>query len=87
VSIRDAETSSASKGFLIDLGKKRGMKQILFDKPEIKPLNAIKTELESFYSAIINNTLPSVTINDGYRALEVAYRIIEKINQAIVNIS
>lgn len=54
-------------------------KQILIEKPEIKPLNAIKTELESFYEAIVNDKIPPVTINDGYLALEVAYKVLEKI--------
>jgi predicted dehydrogenase len=88
VRIRDAGAAQASPaGFMLDLGPGRGTKQILFDKPDVKPLNAIKTELESFYNAIINNTLPSVTINDGYIALEVAHKIIEKINLATANIS
>ncbi|HTX87551.1 MAG TPA: Gfo/Idh/MocA family oxidoreductase [Bacteroidales bacterium] len=73
-------------GFLIDLGKGKGTKVIRFDKPEIKPLNAIRTELESFYSAIINNTAPPVTINDGYTALEVAHQIIERISQSAPNL-
>ena len=73
-------------GFVIDLGPGKGSKQISFTKPEIKPLNAIRTELESFYNAIINNTIPSVTINDGYSALEVAHKIIERINQSANNL-
>jgi hypothetical protein len=71
---------------MLDLGPGKGIKQILFDKPAIKPTNAIITELESFYSAIINNTTPSVTINDGYSALELAHKIIEKINQTPTNL-
>lgn len=65
---------------IIDLGENKGSRQIIFDKPEVKPINAIKTELESFASAIENNTSPLVTINDGYAALDVAYRIMEKMN-------
>lgn len=65
---------------VIDLGKNKGSKQIFFEKPEIKQLNAIKTELESFYDAIVNNSTPFVTINDGYIALDVAYKIIDKIS-------
>jgi predicted dehydrogenase len=85
--IKDADgTKSLPMGFLIDLGPGKGTKQIFFDKPEIKPLNAIRRELESFYSAIINNTVPEVTINDGYSALEVAYRIIEKISSSASNL-
>jgi predicted dehydrogenase len=70
-------------GMVIDLGHGRGSRQINFDKPEIKPMNAIRAELESFYSAIINNTIPPVTINDGYSALEVAHKIIEKITPQV----
>jgi hypothetical protein len=66
----------------IDLGEGKGIKQIWFEKPEVKPLNAIRTELETFYSAIKNNNIPTVTIMDGYNSLEVAYSIIEKLNLA-----
>jgi predicted dehydrogenase len=66
---------------IIDLGGKKGKKQISLEKPGIENLNAIKTELESFYFAIVNNTNPPVTINDGYEALNVAYQILEKIQE------
>jgi len=66
---------------IIDLGGKRGKKQISVEKPEIVNLNAIKTELESFYQAIVNNTTPSVTINDGYDALNLAYQILGKMQE------
>lgn len=65
---------------IIDLGNGKGSRQIIFDKPKVKPINAIKTELESFATAIKNNTTPLVSINDGYAALDVAYRIIEKMH-------
>jgi len=87
VKISDVDKDVAPMGFVLELGPGKGTKQINFDKPEIKPLNAIKAELESFYSAIINNTIPPVTINDGYSALEVAYKIIEKINQTASHIN
>ncbi len=64
---------------IIDLGKDKGSKQIIFEKPEIKPVNAIQTELETFCHSIINNTTPLVSIYDGYNALDVAYKIIDKI--------
>lgn len=56
------------------------MKEIMIDKPVVKPNNAIIVELESFADAISKNATPPVTINDGYQALELAYRILEKIN-------
>ncbi|HZK07119.1 MAG TPA: Gfo/Idh/MocA family oxidoreductase [Bacteroidales bacterium] len=65
---------------VLDLGKGKGMKEIIIDKPMVEPNNAIIVELESFANAINNNATPPVTINDGYQALEVAYRILEKIN-------
>jgi predicted dehydrogenase len=65
---------------VIDLGNNKGKKQIIFDKPEIGPINAIKTELESFATAIENNTNPLVSINDGYAALDIAYKIMDKMN-------
>jgi predicted dehydrogenase len=86
VRITDVSPDASPAGFILELGTGRGTKQINFDKPEIKPLNAIRAELESFYIAIINNTIPMVTINDGYSALDVAYKIIEKINLNSVNI-
>lgn len=71
---------------IIDLGKNKGSKQIIFEKPEIKEINAIKTELQSFYNSIVNNTKPIVTINDGYQALEVAYKIIDKLEISSANL-
>jgi predicted dehydrogenase len=65
---------------VIDLGSNKGKKQIIFDNPEIEPINAIKTELESFALAIESNTNPLVSINDGYAALDTAYKIMDKMN-------
>lgn len=65
---------------VMELGEGKNPKQIIFDKPAVHPLNAIKTELETFHDAIVNDTTPPVTINDGYNALDVAHRIIEKLN-------
>ena len=52
-------------------------KQITLEKPEIHPLNAIQTELESFYDSIIHNTTPVVSIQDGVRVLNLAYEILK----------
>ncbi len=72
---------------IIDLGGKRRKKRISIEKPEISTLNAIKTELESFYNAIVNNTVPPVTINDGYEALSVAYQILDKMKELPTGLS
>lgn len=61
----------------IDL-KEKGVKQIYFENPEAPAVNAVKLELEEFASSIINDTVPPVTIEDGYLALQVAHQILEK---------
>ncbi len=87
VRIQDTDARNSSQAvFTLDMGPEKGSKQILFNKPEVQPLNAIKAELESFHSAIVNNSVPPVTINDGYSALDVAYQIIGKINQTAANL-
>jgi len=55
----------------------RGTKWIQVEMPTIEPVNAIKMELESLAHSIQHDTTPKVPIEDGYRALEVAYQIIE----------
>ena len=61
-------------------------KQITFERPEIHPINAIKTELESFYSAIVHNTAPAVTIDDGINVLKLAYRIIDAVEASTAKV-
>jgi predicted dehydrogenase len=87
VKMQDAAASGMNPALLtIDLGGTKGIRKIFLAKPDVKPLNAIKAELESFLSAIVNNTTPPVTINDGYSALQVAHQIMDKINQATIHI-
>ncbi len=64
---------------ILDLGEDKKKRQITFDKPEVKDINAIVEELRSFKDAIINNTVPPVSIQDGYNALNVAQMILDKI--------
>jgi hypothetical protein len=47
-------------------------------------VNAIKKELEEFVAAINNNTQPIVNEIDGYRAMEVAHQILQKINYNLI---
>lgn len=66
---------------LIDLGNNKGKKQIWFESPDVDPTNAIKMELETFGDSIRNNTRPIVPIEEGYKALEVAHKIIGQLQQ------
>ncbi len=66
---------------ILDLGNGKGKKQLTIQKSDIIITNAIQTELESFLSCIENNTSPSVTLIDGYKALKTAIDILKKINK------
>jgi len=65
---------------IIDLGEGKKKRRIYFDKPEVTPINAIVEELSSFKNSILNDTTPTVTIEDGYNALNVAHMIMQEIN-------
>lgn len=80
IRMKNADSEEDPFAMIIDLGADKPKKQLIFEKPESKPVNAIKMELESFYDSIINNSTPSVTIIDGYNSLDLAYKIIEKLN-------
>ncbi len=87
VTMKDIDPEKAGPfDMVLDLGENKGSKQIQISKPEVKEINAIRSELESFYLSIKENTTPPVTINDGYYALDVAYQIIDKVKQAAGNL-
>ncbi|MDO5341063.1 MAG: Gfo/Idh/MocA family oxidoreductase [Bacteroidia bacterium] len=56
-------------------------KKISVEELEINQINAIKTELERFHDAIVNDTVPPVTIEDGVEVLKTAYMILDEINR------
>ncbi len=68
----------------MDPGNGQAIREIRFDKPEVKPNNAIGEELESLAKAIKNDTEPPVSAEDGYQALSVAYQIIEQIERKVM---
>jgi predicted dehydrogenase len=70
--------------FTFDLDTPNGTKTIAVSNPEVAPSNAIKDELTSFVQSIINNTPTVVSEIDGYLAMEVAHRILEKINNTSI---
>ena len=67
---------------IIEPGNGKNPKQIYFEKPRIDDSNAIESELRSFLHSIQTNSTPPVTINDGYHALQVAHKIIDKLGLA-----
>ena len=70
--------------FSFDIETPNGKKTIAIANPSIEPLNAIKLELESFVEAIINNKPTVVSEIDGYLAMEVAHKILDKINNTSI---
>lgn len=76
VRMKDVNPEQADPlALILELGEGKGSKQINIEKPVVEPVNAIIEELRSFYTSIINDTEPPVTIEDGISALEVAYEI------------
>jgi predicted dehydrogenase len=68
--------------FTFDIETNSGKKTIAIASPGVTDVNAIKMELEEFRNAIINNTETPVSVVDGFRAMEVAHQILEKISKA-----
>lgn len=66
--------------FAFDIETPSGKKTIAIASPPVPEVNAIKRELEEFAAAITTNTQPVVNEIDGYRAMEVAHNILQKIN-------
>ena len=78
------KTESDQNVFSFDIETPNGVKTIAIASPEVPQVNAIKKELEEFVAAIKNDTQPIVNEIDGYRALEVAHQILQKINYNLV---
>jgi predicted dehydrogenase len=77
VRMRTVEGDGAPFGVTIDLGNGKGRRGISFEKPEIAPGNAIRDELRAFTLSVLNDTPTEVPLEDGRRAMEVAFRILE----------
>jgi predicted dehydrogenase len=71
--------------FAFDIETPNGTKTIAIANPSIPEVNAIQRELEEFVAAIKNNTQPIVNEIDGYRAMEVAHQILQKINHNLIS--
>lgn len=67
--------------FSFDIETNHGKKTIAIAAPAVKENNAIKMELESFANSIRQNRPTAVTEIDGYRAMEVAHQILDKISR------
>ncbi|MFZ4619691.1 MAG: Gfo/Idh/MocA family oxidoreductase [Bacteroidota bacterium] len=75
----EGEGSIWSTMLLGQIGEGKKKRSIIYEQPEMKKINALKYELESFVSAVMNNTRPVVNGEDGRMALDVAQQIMNKI--------
>ena len=76
-------TPATVNAFTFDIETNSGKKTIAIANPVITEGNAIKMELEAFHQAILKNTEPLVNVVDGFRAMDVAHQILNKINAAL----
>lgn len=65
---------------VIDPENGKSPKQLSFENPKIQQSNALKDEIESFATSILQNTAPVVGIEDGYHAIQVAHQILDQLN-------
>jgi len=64
---------------LMEFDTHKGKKWLHLQMPESEPVNAIQRELETFYDSIVHDTTPIVSLQDGFRALQVAHQILKAI--------
>lgn len=77
------ESTLSPFALVFDPGNGSPKKQIHIENPTVETINAIKMELEKFHDSIVNNEPTPVGILDGYTALEVAYKIMEQIDESL----
>jgi predicted dehydrogenase len=69
--------------FSFQIETNKGPKTISISNPAVPEVNAIKKELQEFVYAIKENKQPIVNEIDGYRAVEIAHQILQKINNSL----
>src|SRR5260221_770511 len=71
--------------FAFDIETPNGIKTIALSNPSVPEVNAIKLELEKFCEAILSNTPTRVSEVDGFRAMDIAHQILQKIKHNTIN--
>jgi len=69
------------EGSMLSLDTPNGKKYIEIEMPDPIEVNAIKMELEYFGEAVKNRTVPVVSAIDGYKALHLAHKILDCIEE------
>lgn len=71
--------------FAFDIETPNGKKTIALSNPAVPEVNAIRLELEKFVEAILSNTPTLVSEVDGFRAMDIAHQILQKIKHNTIN--
>src|SRR5450432_908104 len=72
-------------GFSFEIETMNGSKSILVRNPEVPDINAIRMELEKFTESVLQNKPTIVSELDGYRAMDIAHQILQKIKYNSIN--
>jgi predicted dehydrogenase len=72
-------------GFSFEIETMNGTKSILVRNPEVPDINAILLELEKFTDSVLQNKPTLVSELDGYRAMDIAHQILQKIKYNSIN--
>jgi len=79
------KTSRDYDVFAFDIETPNGKKTIALSNPPVPEVNAIRMELEKFCDAILFNTPTLVSEVDGFRAMDIAHQILQKIKHNTIN--
>jgi len=79
------KTSQDLDVFSFDIETPNGKKTIALSNPPTPEINAIRLELEKFSEAVLGNTPTIVSEVDGFRAMDIAHQILQKIKHNTIN--
>ena len=78
-------SENITDGFSFEIETMNGTKSILVRNPEVPDINAILLELEKFTESVLQNKPTLVSELDGYRAMDIAHQILQKIKYNSIN--
>jgi len=79
------DAAEDKNAFTFDIETNSGKKTIAIASPAVENGNAIKLELEAFCKAVLNNTETLVNVQDGFRAMDIAHQILDKIGNEMIH--
>ncbi len=77
----DVDGNENPNTFTIDTGNHGEQKAISYEKLGDPKVNSIKMELELFAKCVLNDTEPPVSLQDGYKAMEIGEQVLKVIEK------